>query len=146
VKRLTVLLLCLLLAACAASRVDSPLTKETRDLNYERVKAVVDAGADLNELDENGFTPLMTAAYYGNGPIVKYLCEKGADVNVRDKDGNTALMYASAFGFENVVKTLLAYKADVHFVNKQGYKALTSAAKEHQAIIVKCLEEAGAQP
>lgn len=41
-----------------------------------------------------GTTPLMTAALYGGGALVKRLMEAGADVNARNDAGATALMWA----------------------------------------------------
>ena len=70
----------------------SPLMHALEDL--EMVKLLVAHGADVNQKNFRGATPLMGAAVGKDAAVVKYLIEKGADVKARDQDGNTALMAA----------------------------------------------------
>jgi ankyrin repeat protein len=72
----------------------SPLMHALEDL--EMVKLLIAHGADVNQANFRGATPLMGAAVGRNASVVKYLIEKGADVNARDKDGHTALMAAES--------------------------------------------------
>jgi ankyrin repeat protein len=71
-------------------------------LLYEGVDAVrqaIDAGADINELDENGYTPLIWACSYSSKEFyeesAKLLIEKGADINIKANNGTTALIEAA---------------------------------------------------
>jgi len=144
-KKIILILVPLLTISCFLERPDNLLTA-TRNLDYQKVKAYVLSGADINEKDHNGFTPLITAAYYGNAPIAKYLCENGADVNLQTNDGWTALLYASFYGFEDVVKILLKYNASVDIINKYGYTALWYAEKNKNEGIIKMLKDSGAKP
>jgi ankyrin repeat protein len=139
------LLFLVLLSGCFIDRRDN-LINATRNLDYNRVKIFVTAGADLNEKDNNGFTPLIIASYYGNAPIVKYLCENGANLNIQDNDGWTALIYASYYQFEDVVQILLLYHPDFNLVNKYGYSALWYAEKNHNEKIANWLKDKGAKP
>ncbi|MCW3095764.1 MAG: ankyrin repeat protein kinase family protein [Chthonomonadaceae bacterium] len=64
------------------------------------VKMLVDAGADVNARDENGFTPLLFAAYNVKedcGPIIRLLVAHGADVNATAKDGETVWQLAEMY-------------------------------------------------
>ena len=45
------------------------------------VKALIEAGADVNKADDDGETPLYMAAWNGHEAVVKALIEAGADVN-----------------------------------------------------------------
>ena len=63
------------------------------DLN--RVKLLVEKGADFNTKNKRGETVLFYAVQSGNLELVKFLVEKGADVNAKDEDGKTVLDYAS---------------------------------------------------
>ena len=60
----------------------------------ECVRTLLAAGADINEVDENGRTALMMASDYGHAPVVRLLIEAGADLEKADKGGDTALEIA----------------------------------------------------
>jgi ankyrin repeat protein len=83
----------------------SPLMHAIEDL--EMVQLLVAHGADVNQKNFRGATPLMGAAGGRNVAVVKYLIEKGADVKARDRDGYTALTYA-----ENTHATFYAAERD----------------------------------
>ena len=51
----------------------------------------------VHDRDENGWSPIIIAAYHGNYEVVKYLLKKGANVNDSNKNGTTVLMYAKDF-------------------------------------------------
>ncbi len=57
-------------------------------------KALLDAGANPNAANPNGYTPLMMAAGYGDAAIVRLLLAHGANVRLADSHGATALDYA----------------------------------------------------
>ena len=63
------------------------------------VAALPDAAAaiDLNHPDNNGWTPLMDASYYGHPEVVRVLLAAGADKDLRDNGGQTALDLAIQF-------------------------------------------------
>ncbi len=65
---------------------------EISDRNF--VTFLIGKGADVNEKDENGVTPLHKAAENGNKGIAEILISKGAKVNERDAHGKTSLQYA----------------------------------------------------
>ena len=53
------------------------------------VKALIEAGADVNKAADDGETPLYTAASNGHEAVVTALIEAGADVNKADNGGKT---------------------------------------------------------
>jgi dienelactone hydrolase len=93
--------------------------------NPEMVAYLLDHGADVNAIMDEGNTPLSAAAEFpfcSRLPdIVQLLVDHGADVNVEDNDGKTALDYlqssphgaadAPAREIEASVKILLAHGA-----------------------------------
>lgn len=108
-------------------------------------KQAVNEGADINQHNSSGRTPLIEAAWSGSAEIVEFLLEKGADVNAADKSGFTALMRATEEGHSSVVSILLQNGADVNcrgFV--KGTTPLMLAAEKGLVKIIDMLLERGA--
>ena len=61
----------------------------------------------LNEIDDNGCTPIWLGARTGNVSIVKLLLEAGADVTVKNKEGLTPQEVAAKFKKEKLEKFFL---------------------------------------
>lgn len=53
------------------------------------VRALVEAGADINALTEDGRTPLFQAAFRGHATCVAALLELHADRTIANADGKT---------------------------------------------------------
>ncbi|HEV2860058.1 MAG TPA: ankyrin repeat domain-containing protein [Pyrinomonadaceae bacterium] len=62
------------------------------------VKEAIASGADLNEQDEQGWTPLCWAAARGDAALVALLLDAGADATRVGRDQRTAFMIAQAAG------------------------------------------------
>ena len=63
--------------------------------NPEVLKALLEAGADVNAKNKDGVTPLMPAAGSNPNPeVLKALLEAGADAKAKNNEGKTALDYA----------------------------------------------------
>lgn len=90
------------------------------------VRALIDAGADVNISDNSGRKALMNAAAEGKPEIAKLLLNHGADANARDKNGDTALHYAASLYKDTVVDVLAENGADVNAVNNAGATAMHS--------------------
>ena len=57
----------------------------------ETVKALIEAGADVNAKNEEGKTPLHRAVFWENLETVEALLKAGAKVKARDEGGWTPL-------------------------------------------------------
>ena len=62
------------------------------------VRALVDAGANVNVKTDRGMTALHLAASRAGDDVIKYLVEHGAKLDVKDARGNTPLATANSRG------------------------------------------------
>ncbi|MDH2177896.1 MULTISPECIES: ankyrin repeat domain-containing protein [Stenotrophomonas] len=117
------------------------------------VKALLDAGADINAIDDFGVSPIFH--YWGSddGDAIELLVQAGANVNARNKDGETVLMHhfmnASEMCANEVVSVsaLLSAGADVNAVNGSGDTVLHLAADGSiDEDLIEVLLAAGANP
>lgn len=61
----------------------APLHSAVAGNHYDVAAKLIEAGAQVNVVQADGFTPLMGAAQNGNMQMVQLLLEQGADVNAR---------------------------------------------------------------
>ncbi len=71
------------------------LVYATRANDLESVKALLDAGADINQVTRYGWSPLLVATQNRYYKLGEFLIEHGADVNLANKGGWTPLYLAT---------------------------------------------------
>jgi len=75
--------------------------------HQEVVKALVDAGAPLDHVNNLGWTALIEAVILGDGGprqhrTVRILLAGGADISIADRQGRTPLQYAEVRDYEEI--------------------------------------------
>jgi uncharacterized protein len=85
---------------------DLGLIEAVKNGDSAAAEMLIKGGADVNQQDEQGWTPLNFAAGKGDLAAVKLLVEKGADVFKTGRDRRTPYMIALAAGRVSVVKYL----------------------------------------
>lgn len=105
----------------------------------ERIKALIEDGADVNRRNRNGGTPIMYAALSGQPGTVSLLLENQADVAAVAENGWTALMIASVKGYVEVAGLLLSHGADPNQGDVYSWTPLMRAAYENRPEIVELL-------
>ncbi|XP_018091292.1 protein TANC1 isoform X2 [Xenopus laevis] len=112
----------------------------------EMVNLLLEFGASVDGVSENGMTPLCYAAASGHMDIVSLLCKRGAKVDHMDKKGQCAMVHSALRGHCDIVKYLL--RCDWSSSSQQpGYvrkgqalqQALTAACSMGHTEVVKCL-------
>lgn len=111
----------------------------------EIVEALIAAGAEVNQGDSEGWTPLMAAAGGGHTAIVEKLLAAGANVNAQTVFGLTPLMAAAAKGQTATVKQLIAAGADLNAKDQNSWTALVWALDGKHADVVAVIKAARAQ-
>jgi ankyrin repeat protein len=75
----------------------------------EAVTVLLDAGADINAVNEADFTALHGAAFRGLNEVIKILVDRGANINSRDYRGRTPYRIAEgskqSFQFQAYAET-----------------------------------------
>ena len=77
------------------------------------IDALLERGAEVNVLAEDGSSPLHHAAYYSNLVFVRALLEAGADPNRKMKNGMTPMDYAFSRNKPDYARVLLEAGADL---------------------------------
>ena len=76
------------------------------------VETLLNSGANPNQVDQLGWTPLSLAVAEGKRDVVDKLLEFGADANIKNLAGRTALMFACRYGFADLAEKLIDHGAD----------------------------------
>jgi ankyrin repeat protein len=77
-------------AGLGRSTFDPTLKRGRRSVSAEKaVQVLLDAGADINAVNEADFTALHGAAFRGLDEVIKILVDRGAQINARDFRGRT---------------------------------------------------------
>lgn len=118
--------------------LESPIMYPALANDFERVKVLVDKGAQLNNL---GWSPLHYAAIKGNTQIIEYLLDHGAWANVPAPDGSTPLMMSVSIGNADAVRALMEAGANPAMLNAEGISALDIAEEKKNRMILQLLAE-----
>ena len=116
----------------------------------QSVRFLLKAGADPNEADDGGVTPLMLAASLGilddDHPRdkIKLLLRHGAYVNLVDHDGRTPLMFAAQHKLSKTAGLLMDHGAEPDFQDSDGMTALMYASETTDMAIATTLLQRGA--
>ena len=123
---------------------NSALNRAIEGGNAAVVKAVLDAGANVNAIGESGMTPLMFAAFFGNASIVDLLIKAGARTDtVEPRHNNTALLIAVRKGHLETVETLIRGRADPNQGAERGNAPLCHAQALGRSDIEQVIRNAG---
>lgn len=110
-------------------------------------RILLNAGADVNEKDKLGLTPLMLACgkpTFGYRDIAETLIKKGAHINVRDALGYTPLLLALSGGTIDIAEMLINKGADISVRTRKGETPLSLAQQAQCTDIVDLLISKGA--
>jgi ankyrin repeat protein len=117
---------------------DSALMLASLNGHLQSAIALVAAGA---EIDPEGWTPLIYAAFEGHTELVRFLLTLDIDIDAQSENGMTALMAAIRNGHLDVVKVLLEQDPDINLVNQNNLTALGIAqGAGNEGIIVELLK------
>ena len=105
---------------------------------------LMEAGADVNIVDSEGFSAFIWAAEHGYSECVNFLIKQGADVNRPVRLGMTALIRAAENGRIDCVNTLIEAGADVNMADSLSRTPLIAAGISESVRCIKNILRAGA--
>lgn len=84
------------------------------------IKMLLANGVNVDEIQDDGWTPLNSASALGYSKCVKTLLAGEADVNVKNSIGHTPLHHASMNGHYDCIMMLLDHNANINAKDWMG--------------------------
>src|SRR5689334_18969680 len=100
----------------------------------------------IDARDGKGDTGLIIAIRRGDPNWTGFMLNNGADPNLPAANGDPPLVAAAKVGFDDAATWLLGLGAKVDGANKMGETALIIAVQQRDAVMVRLLLNAGANP
>jgi len=124
-----------------------PLMQACSQGHHECVKWLRKNGADVNAINDDGYSAIFYASHHGKLDCVEALIKgKGkADINLKNKFGNTCLYKAIENGHFKVIQALVNGGADVNSKNNHGITPIMQSAWSGKLDSLKYLIERKAQ-
>ena len=121
--------------------------KSSRNSNIDKVRQLLDDGADIEKRNHMGQTLLMlTAMKKGHSTCVKMLLDRGADMHAVDNYESSSIAYACMYRRVDNLRVMLDRGGDVNIRGAYGMTPLMQAAVNGAGDCVALLLERGADP
>ncbi len=146
--RIAVLLTLVLIFSCAAAQdlaaLNAKLFEAVADMNLTQAAEAIDAGADVNAVDDDGWPLFITAINGKQTGIIRLFLNAGVKLDITGPDGKTPLMHALASKNAVLAELLVQKGASIHIKDPKGKTPLMFAAEAGNANLVKLLLAKGA--
>ena len=95
---------------------------DAQNYNIDKVKLLIDNGANINCKDRHGWTPIHIATITSDQmvDVMELLIFHGAEVNAKDDQLRTPLHFAARNVQPEAVKLLMKHGADPHAKDQNG--------------------------
>ena len=124
---------------------ETPLHHALQQRSPQMVAYLITRGADVNQRDRDGWTPMMTAVYGDDAADVKVLAAHGGDPNAVSAQNLTPLGIAAQYGKNAAALALLEVGADPgRPTGDAGYTPLMLATANHAQDLAQALIKKGA--
>ncbi len=120
------------------------LWKAAKKGDSNKVKVLLDNGADPNATFRKGGNALLFASDRGHLDVIKVLLENGANVNAKEEQyGWNALIWAAYRGHHHLIPILLEYNIDVNAIEAQqnGTALWWAVSRGHEKFVGLLVKE-----
>jgi ankyrin repeat protein len=131
-------------AMTAIVSAESRLADRIQSGDRDAALAMIAAGADVNQAQPDGTTPLHWAAYRVDRELVNALLKNGARANAANHYGASPLAEAVRVANVEIAAMLLETGADANAANEDGQTALMLAARTGNVAVAELLVRKGA--
>ena len=128
----------------ATAQAQSTLADRIQAGDQRAARAMIAAGANVNQAQADGTTPLHWAVYRVDRELALTLLKKGARINARNRYGSTPLTEAVRVANPELVGILLEAGADANAGNEDGQTPLMLAARTGNVAVAELLVRHGA--
>ena len=116
--------------------------KENFEIQLDLIKILLKKGANINEKDKNGVSPLHRAVRYRNPKVLEFLIKIGANVNYADKRNASTALHKVVFNSGapsikgksdeaiEIIKILLDNGANPNLKNNKGKTPIDYVKKD----------------
>jgi len=112
---------------------DSEILKASRNCDADKeITFLIENGANINDKDQIGQTPLIVATQNGCKKIVELLIGAGADIHERNDFGHSAIITAAQENQLEIAQFLIESGADVNARDAEGETPYTYALQIHR--------------
>jgi len=94
-------------AQAKMNEAEEQLCEAARKGDTEKVRSLIDSGADVSHFDGEGLNPLMHAAKHGHAPVLTLLLSAGAPWNALSPSNLSAGDYAMQEGHNEAFELLV---------------------------------------
>jgi ankyrin repeat protein len=137
-------LVALSLALAGPARAQSALADRIQAGDRKGALEMIAAGANVNQAQPDGTTPLQWAVYHVDRELVDRLLKKGAKANVVNRYGASPLHEAVRVASPELTGMLLEAGGDANAANEDDMTALMLAARTGDVTVAELLVRAGA--
>ena len=112
---------------------------------YITIRELLKKGADIEEKDESGISPLLAMVKTGNNDMVQLLLQYGANINSIDNNGYTALHIAVELGLQNIAELLILNGSETNSISNNNETPVYLALKNNDIKITELLIKNGGE-
>ncbi|KAJ6784458.1 hypothetical protein PWT90_02875 [Aphanocladium album] len=132
--------------SCRTSGGSTALHQATIESRTEVIKALVQAGTQMDIKDADGNSALyLTTEYHSDATTAEVLLRLGASTELKSNIGRTSLMNATLKQKLPLVKTLLENGANVNISDKSGRVPIMAAVAAGSEACIQLLNDHGAR-